>query len=74
MFQKLLFYDTVEGTRDLLRPHWSAAMESRAVVTCAVDTMIEILPFGQSKANGVALLCRHMGVSLDEVGEGGGAG
>ena len=48
-------------------------MESRAVVTSAVDTMLEILPFGQSKANGVALLCKQMGVSLKEVcGRGGG--
>lgn len=64
---KLLFYDTPEGVRDFIRPHWAAAVGGRATLTQAVPDMLEILPHGASKGAGVQILLDHLGVRPDEV-------
>ena len=70
--QKLLFYDTVHGVSDFIRPFWTDAVQGRAAVTQAVPDMLEILPPGQSKGQGVKILLDHMGIHEDEVrGRGG---
>ncbi|XP_020687699.1 endoribonuclease YBEY, chloroplastic isoform X2 [Dendrobium catenatum] len=65
--QKLLFLDTAEGISSTLRPYWSAATRGQATVVQAVPDMLEIIPLGASKGNGVKLLLDHLGVSEKEV-------
>ncbi|KAL0906122.1 hypothetical protein M5K25_024587 [Dendrobium thyrsiflorum] len=64
---KLLFLDTAEGISSTLRPYWSAATRGQATVVQAVPDMLEIIPLGASKGNGVKLLLDHLGVSEKEV-------
>ncbi|KAI0486599.1 hypothetical protein KFK09_029317 [Dendrobium nobile] len=65
--KKLLFLDTAEGISSTLRPYWSAATRGQATVVQAVPDMLEIIPLGASKGNGVKLLLDHLGVSAKEV-------
>jgi len=65
--QKLLFLDTAEGVSSVLRPHWAEATEGRAGVLQAQPDMLEIVPAGTSKGNGVKLLLDHLGISVKEV-------
>lgn len=45
-----------------LRPQVEARLHGRAAVTLALPTMLEILPFGASKREGVVAYCRHHGI------------
>lgn len=64
---KLLFYDTAEGVKDFIRPHWALAVGGRATITQAMPDMLEILPHGASKGAGVKILLDHLGVQPEEV-------
>ena len=61
---KLLLMDNdLEKLNQEVRPKLEAlAKEYKCVVTQAVPTMLELLPFGCSKAKGVQMLCEHLGV------------
>ncbi|XP_051137274.1 endoribonuclease YBEY, chloroplastic [Andrographis paniculata] len=65
--QKLLFLDTTEGVSGTLRPYWEEAVGDRASVVQAVSDMLEIVPPGTSKGNGVRVLLDHLGISAKEV-------
>ena len=65
--QKLLFVDTAENVRNILRPHWSLATAGRARMVQALPEMLEILPSGASKEDGVRKLLDHLGANIDEV-------
>lgn len=65
--QKLLFLDTAEGISSTLRPYWSDATKGMANVVQALPDMLEIVPLGTSKGDGVKLLLDHLGVSEKEV-------
>lgn len=66
-FQKLLFFDTAEGVSTTLRPYWAEAIMGRAEVVQAQPDMLEIVPAGTSKGNGVKMLLNHLGISEKEV-------
>ncbi|KAL2318167.1 hypothetical protein Fmac_032043 [Flemingia macrophylla] len=65
--QKILFLDTDERVADTIRPYWSDATKGRAAVVQAVPDMLEIVPLGTSKGNGVKLLLDHLGVTAKEI-------
>ncbi|KAK9109062.1 hypothetical protein Sjap_017122 [Stephania japonica] len=65
--QKLLFFDTVENIATTLRPYWFEATKGRAGVIQAMPDMLEIIPAGTSKGNGVRMLLDHFGATADEV-------
>ncbi|XP_029127449.1 endoribonuclease YBEY, chloroplastic-like isoform X2 [Cajanus cajan] len=65
--QKILFLDTAQGVADTLRPYWSDATKGRATVVQAVPDILEIVPLGTSKGNGVKLLLDHLGVTAKEI-------
>lgn len=65
--QKVIFLDTAEGVATALRPYWSQAIKDRATVVQAVPDMLEIVPSGTSKGNGVRMLLDHLGASPEEV-------
>ncbi|KAI8531028.1 hypothetical protein RHMOL_Rhmol11G0106000 [Rhododendron molle] len=65
--QKLIFLDTAEGVATALRPYWSEATKERATVVQAVPDMLEIVPSGTSKGNGVRMLLDHLGASPEEI-------
>lgn len=64
--QKLLFLDTTEGISSTLRPYWADATKDRAKVVQAQPDMLEIVPAGTSKGDGVKILLDHLGVSEKE--------
>ncbi|KAF3777461.1 Endoribonuclease, partial [Nymphaea thermarum] len=64
---KLLFYGTAESVSTSLRPHWSEAVQERARVVQAQADMLEIVPPGTSKGEGVRMLLDHLGAKADEV-------
>ncbi|KAF7127569.1 hypothetical protein RHSIM_Rhsim11G0049500 [Rhododendron simsii] len=64
--QKLIFLDTAEGVATALRPYWAEATKDRATVVQAVPDMLEIVPSGTSKGNGVRMLLDHLGASPEE--------
>lgn len=63
----MLFLDTAEGVATTLRPHWSEATDGRAGVVQAQPDMLEIVPAGITKGNGVQLLLDHFGATAKEV-------
>ncbi|OIW14414.1 hypothetical protein TanjilG_20860 [Lupinus angustifolius] len=65
--QKMIFLDTEQRVASTLRPHWSQATEGRATVVQAVPDMLEIVPLGTCKGNGIKLLLDHLGVSAKEI-------
>ncbi|KFK32536.1 hypothetical protein AALP_AA6G255900 [Arabis alpina] len=65
--QKVIFMDTTEGVSSVIRPYWSEATGDRANVVQAQSDMLEIIPPGTSKGNGVKMLLNHLGVSPDEI-------
>ncbi|CAD5319521.1 unnamed protein product [Arabidopsis thaliana] len=65
--QKVIFIDTTEGVSSVIRPYWSEATGDRANVVQAQSDMLEIVPPGTSKGNGVKMLLNHLGVSPDEI-------
>ncbi|VVB09029.1 unnamed protein product [Arabis nemorensis] len=65
--QKVIFMDTTEGVSSVIRPYWSEATGDRANVVQAQSDMLEIVPPGTSKGNGVKMLLDHLGVSPDEI-------
>lgn len=65
--QKLLFLDTAEGVTSVLRPHWAETLEGRAGVVQAQPDMLEIVPAGTSKGDGVRILLDHLGISSKEI-------
>jgi len=67
ILQKMIFLDTAENVADTLRPYWSDATKGRASVVQAVPDMLEIVPLGTSKGNGVRVLLDHLGVTAKEV-------
>lgn len=62
-----MFLDTTERVETTIRPYWSEAAGNHASVVQAIPYMLEIVPHGTSKGNGVELLLGHLGVSADEV-------
>lgn len=66
-FHKCLFmHDDELFLSDVLRPRLEkVASEYQAEVTQAVPYMLEWLPSGGSKANGVAKLCEHLGIDME---------
>ncbi|KAK1285107.1 hypothetical protein QJS10_CPB20g00575 [Acorus calamus] len=65
--QKLLFYDTIEGINTTLRPYWAEVVSGRASVIQAQPDMLEIVPPGTSKGNGVTMLLDHFGITAKEI-------
>ncbi|KAI9106530.1 hypothetical protein K1719_022058 [Acacia pycnantha] len=65
--QKMLFFDTAQRVASTLRPYWSEATMDRARVIQAVPDMLEIVPLGTSKGNGVKMLLDHLGVTAKEI-------
>lgn len=65
--QKLIFLDTAERVAKTIRPYWSEATGDHASVVQAVPDILEIVPRGTSKGNGVKLLLDHLGVTPNEV-------
>ncbi|XP_010546533.1 PREDICTED: uncharacterized protein LOC104818595 [Tarenaya hassleriana] len=65
--QKVIFLDTAEGVSSVIRPYWSEATRDRASVIQAQADMLEVVPLGTSKGNGVKLLLDHLGVSPNEI-------
>ncbi|KAF8388878.1 hypothetical protein HHK36_025559 [Tetracentron sinense] len=65
--QKLVFINTAEVVSTTLRPYWSEAVRDRAGVVQGQADMLEIVPFGTSKGNGVRMLLDHLGVSANEI-------
>ncbi|CAN8284311.1 unnamed protein product [Cochlearia groenlandica] len=65
--QKVIFMDTTKGVSSVIRPYWSKATGDRANVVQAQSDMLEIVPPGTSKGNGVKMLLNHLGVSADEI-------
>nr|AAC42243.1 hypothetical protein [Arabidopsis thaliana] len=65
--KKVIFMDTTEGVSSVIRPYWSEATGDRANVVQAQSDMLEIVPPGTSKGNGVKMLLNHLGVSPDEI-------
>ncbi|KAG2309889.1 hypothetical protein Bca52824_029637 [Brassica carinata] len=65
--QKVIFMDTTEGVSSVIRPYWSEATGDRASVVQAQSDMLEIIPPGTSKGNGVKMLLNHLGVSPNEI-------
>ena len=63
----MIFLDTAERVASTLRPYWSEATKGRATVVQAVSDMLEIVPLGTSKGNGVTMLLDHLGVTAKEV-------
>jgi len=67
ILQKMIFLDTDQRVDVTLRPYWSDATKGRASVVQAVPYMLEIVPVGTSKGNGVKVLLDHFGVTAKEV-------
>ncbi|KAJ0090292.1 hypothetical protein Patl1_12966 [Pistacia atlantica] len=65
--QKVILLDTAEGVSTTIRPYWSEATRGRANVVQAVPDMLEIVPAGTSKGNGVRMLLDHLGISAKEI-------
>lgn len=65
--QKLIFLDTAEGVASTIRPYWSEATGDSASVVQAVPDMLEIVPSGTSKGNGMKKLLNHLGVTANEI-------
>ncbi|XP_028208257.1 endoribonuclease YBEY, chloroplastic-like isoform X3 [Glycine soja] len=65
--QKMIFLDTDQRVDVTLRPYWSDATKGRASVVQAVPYMLEIVPVGTSKGNGVKVLLDHFGVTAKEI-------
>ncbi|KAK7260719.1 hypothetical protein RIF29_26992 [Crotalaria pallida] len=65
--QKIIFLDTEQMVASTLRPHWSQATEGCATVVQAVPDMLEIVPLGTNKGNGVKVLLDHLGVTAKEI-------
>lgn len=65
--QKLIFLDTADGVATVLRPYWSEATGDHAKVVQAQEDMLEIVPPGTSKGNGVRMLIDHLGITAKEV-------
>ncbi|KAK7293848.1 hypothetical protein RJT34_16725 [Clitoria ternatea] len=65
--QKMIFLDTAQRVADTLRPYWSDATKGHATVVQAVPDMLEIVPLGTSKGNGVKVLLDHLGVTAKEI-------
>ncbi|KAL2974927.1 hypothetical protein AAZX31_14G129600 [Glycine max] len=65
--QKMIFLDTDRRVADTLRPYWSDATNGRASVVQAVPDMLEIVPVGTSKGNGVKVLLDHFEVTAKEI-------
>lgn len=65
----MIFLDTAQRVADTIRPYWSDATNGRATVVQAVPDMLEIVPLGTSKGNGVKVLLDHLGVTAKEVPE-----
>lgn len=67
ILQKMIFLDTDQRVDVTLRPYWSDATKGRASVVQAVPYMLEIVPVGTSKGNGVKVLLDHFEVTAKEV-------
>ncbi|KAL2584267.1 hypothetical protein AAZV13_14G119400 [Glycine max] len=65
--KKMIFLDTDRRVADTLRPYWSDATNGRASVVQAVPDMLEIVPVGTSKGNGVKVLLDHFEVTAKEI-------
>lgn len=63
----MIFLDTAQSVSDTLRPYWSDATKGRATIVQAVPDMLEIVPLGTCKGNGVKVLLDHLGVTANEV-------
>ncbi len=61
---KLLIMDNnAEKLKTHVRPVLEKlARENDCVVTQAIPTMLELLPYGCSKAKGVEMVCKHLGI------------
>ncbi|KAE9588943.1 putative sugar-phosphatase [Lupinus albus] len=65
--QKMIFLDTEQRVASTLRPYWSNATKGCANVVQAVPDMLEIVPLGTCKGNGVKVLLDHLGVTAKEI-------
>ncbi|KAJ8445844.1 hypothetical protein Cgig2_027925 [Carnegiea gigantea] len=67
ILQKLLFLYSTAEISATLRPYWSKAAGDHANVVQAIPGMLELVPRGTSKGNGVQRLLDHLGASPKEV-------
>ncbi|KAH9617843.1 hypothetical protein KSS87_010719 [Heliosperma pusillum] len=65
--QKLIFLESPDRVTTTLRPYWSEATGDNASVVQALPDMLELVPLGTSKGNGVKLLIDHLGVTPNEI-------
>lgn len=63
---KLIILDE-ESELSRIRPLLSASMQQSVSLTKAVAGMLEVLPYGSSKGEGVAVLLKHLGMSPKNV-------
>jgi hydroxymethylpyrimidine pyrophosphatase-like HAD family hydrolase len=73
--KKLLFMSSAELVSRQLRPHWVQAVQGQgAGILQAVPDMLELVPEGVNKWQGLQVLMGHLGVSQEgfmAVGDGG---
>ncbi|XP_020599509.1 uncharacterized protein LOC110038924 isoform X2 [Phalaenopsis equestris] len=65
--QKIIFLGPVEDVSSVIRPHWEEAADGRVLVVQVQPHILEIIPTGTSKADGVKVLLDHLGISPKEI-------
>ncbi|BAF24994.1 endoribonuclease YBEY, chloroplastic isoform X1 [Oryza sativa Japonica Group] len=65
--QKFVFLETPEVISSVLRPHWARRVDGKAQVVQAQGDVLEVVPLGTSKGNGVKILLESLCASPDEV-------
>lgn len=58
---KLILMDTTDAI-DRVRPDMEQLIGEQATLTQALPDMLEVLPAGASKGNGVEILLKHLGI------------
>uniref|UniRef100_A0A0E0IIV8 Uncharacterized protein n=1 Tax=Oryza nivara TaxID=4536 RepID=A0A0E0IIV8_ORYNI len=67
--QKFVFLETREAISSMLRPHWARRIDGKAhvILIQAQSDVLEVVPLGTSKVNGVKILLESLWASPNEV-------
>uniref|UniRef100_A0A0E0ERW8 Sucrose phosphatase-like domain-containing protein n=1 Tax=Oryza meridionalis TaxID=40149 RepID=A0A0E0ERW8_9ORYZ len=67
--QKFVFLETPTAISSVLRPHWARRVNGKAhvILIQAQSDVLEVVPLGTSKGNGVKILLESLCASPDEV-------
>ena len=67
--QKFVFLETREAISSMLRPHWARRVDGKAhvILIQAQSDVLEVVPLGTSKGNGVKILLESLWASPNEV-------